>query len=305
MRRRALDIWLKEFDNLDTRRTNKYMLQPLLVYLGDKDVLEVEPLDLKKYQQNRLDKSERAPTTRNKHIKAIKAFFNYLVKELRVIPPPSPASALRTRKVHIDQRKRKQKAMTDDELEKLLDFVKWNERNHAIVLFLATTGARAGGAATLTLENLDLENLRAIVLEKGSKTRQVMYDERTAHALRLWLIRRPPAEHSFVFTYGTHPSKPLSVPAIGDIISRACKKVGLRRLGPHSLRHRIGHKFADEGVPPPITQSYLGHSNVQTTLEYYYPDDWKSMEAALRQLIQTPQSGGIHARIVELKKSSK
>ena len=294
----ALTLFLDEYDNENTRRVYHDCLKPLLKWLGEREANEVEGQDLVRYVQ-RLKTSGRADTTIQKHIKTIKTFFLWL-ERLNLISPPNPVRAVRQSRVV--RKVRKDKAMRDDELSQVLDFLKWKPRDYAMVLFLATTGCRAGGVANLKIEDLDLERMRAIVTEKGDKSRPVMYDAATATALRKWLLQRQPTDHTFVFTWG---SKALSSDAISQIVRRACIKVGVRSLGSHSLRHRIGHKFAEEGIAPTITQVYLGHSDVKTTLDSYYPDDWTHVEDTLRHLIQTPQGGeSANQKIVDLHKKA-
>lgn len=296
----AVTLFLDDYQNLATRRAYSDALTPLLGWLGnDRTAAEVEASDLIRYTQ-KLRESNRADTTIVKHIKTIKTFFLWL-ERLGLVSPPNPVRAIRQKR--IVHKIRKDKAMHDDELTRVLDYVKWKPRQHALILFLATTGCRAGGAAGLKIEDLDLEAHRAMVTEKGDKTRPVLFDEATANALRLWLIKREPCEHSYVFTW---QGKKITSAAVGQIVRRACLRVGVRSLGSHSLRHRIGHKFAEEKVAPTMAQVYLGHTDVTITLQAYYPDDWSSIEDALRQIIQTPGSeDSVRQKIVEIHKKAK
>ena len=47
-------------------------------------------------------------------------------------------------------------------------------RDKAILLFLLDTGCRAGGLFSLKVDDLDLQHLRANVLEKGEKGRTLL-----------------------------------------------------------------------------------------------------------------------------------
>lgn len=219
-----------------------------------------------------------ADATRTKYVKTLKTFFNWLVKNNFLTE--SPADFLRVMKVnpYIDP----EKAMTDEELEKLLDYVKWRARDLALVLFLADTGARAGGAAGLKWRDLDFEGLRGVVTEKGDKTRPVAFGEVCLTALKRWQQRTPESAGEYVFS---PLATPMTSASISQVITRACVCAGIRPLGSHSLRHRKGHQFADSRIAPTMAALALGHSDVRVTLESYYSQGWAKTDEALRELV--------------------
>jgi integrase len=218
-----------------------------------------------------------ADATRTKYIKVMKTFFNWLVKNNFL--EGSPAGFLKVPKVnpYVDP----EKAMTDEELRKLLDYVKWKPRDYALVLFLADTGARAGGASGLRWQDIDFEELRAIVTEKGDKSRPVAFGDLCASALKAWLIRRPKTAGLYVFSA---TKTPIKAPCISQIITRACVRAGVRPLGSHSLRHRKGHQFAENRIAPPTAALAMGHTDVNVTMGSYYPAGWARTDEALRAL---------------------
>ena len=52
-------------------------------------------------------------------------------------------------------------------------------------------------------------------------------------------------------------------------LAEACKRVGLRRIDWHTLRHTHSSLLHALGTPLKVTQSLLGHSRLATTLEVY------------------------------------
>lgn len=48
----------------------------------------------------------------------------------------------------------------------------------------------------------------------------------------------------------------------------ACRRRHTKRVHPHGLRHTHAAELAMEGVPMPIIQMQLGHSNAATTSRY-------------------------------------
>jgi integrase len=74
-------------------------------------------------------------------------------------------------------------------------------------------------------ENLSLDQGRAILREKGSKTRVVPFTRYTAQLLRDWLEVRPSeAQTVFCALWHDHYAKPLSVSGSNQIIRRLKNK---------------------------------------------------------------------------------
>jgi integrase len=274
----AIKLFLGQYKPT-TRRANQYPLGYMSDYIGHaRPITAIKPADLIEYT-NTLYERNYSPHTCYKHIKIIKTFFNWLVKigELDASP------AAKVRQANVRTYVTPDKAMTDDEYHRVLEYIRYNPRNHAIFLFLGDTGCRAGGAAGLKVDDIDLDNLSAIVTEKKDKTRHVWFGDACARALRVWLIRRPSNAGSYIFS---RDHKQLSAAAISQIIRRACITVGVRSLGAHSMRHRKGHQFNRENVSPIDAAIALGHENPQVTIDSYYGRQTAGAVQAVRKLAQ-------------------
>lgn len=245
---------------------------------------EITPAVLVEYFQNRVANRGLSPATVQKHAKTIKTFFNWCAR-LELIQR-SPAFAIRARRP--PRAISREKAMRDDELAAILDVLrhKYIPRDYALVLFLADTGCRRSGAANLRWQDMDLTALTAMVTEKGGNPRKVAFSEDSAKAISKWLFFRSVnyrIRDTYVFSLNGRPMNPENVSLI---IRRACRRAGVRVLSAHSLRHRKGHQFADARIAPSIAATALGHSDPLITVTYYYPSDWETAEAALRELMR-------------------
>lgn len=274
----AINLFLDSYPNAGTRRAYAQAVEQLCnVVLPQTEVNHVLPVHLVKFSQYVEEKSWK-PATKRKMIKGVKAFFNWLVKY--DVIDKSPARAIKTKRLQTYISR--DKAIAERELKEVIDYVRYKPRDYALIMFLADTGCRAGGAAGLRVDDIDFDHLTATVTEKGDKTRQVAFGQDTANALRAWLLHRPTSAGAYVFSRN---QRPLSSPSISVIVRRACKKVGVRSLGSHSFRHRKGHQLADNKVAPSIAATALGHADPIVTLQNYYPADWASAEQALRELV--------------------
>lgn len=273
-----LNLFLDQYKPT-TRRAYLDCLRPLVQFIGPARTPEdVKRTHLLEYS-NHLNMRSYSPATVRKHIKAIKTWFNWLVRIGFL--PATPADVLRAKRLALYVQR--DKAIKDHELEQVLQWTKFNPRNHALILFLADTGCRAGGAANLTITDLHLDRLTAEVVEKGDRRRPVAYGRACADAVRVWLQIRPASAGIYVFSRTDQPIKPAN---ISQIVRRACLRVGVRSLGSHALRHRKGHQLADAKVAPSVAARALGHQDVTTTLQNYYPADWETAERELRKLAQ-------------------
>lgn len=280
----AIQLFLSE-QRPTTSESYRHPLKRMCDFFGPSRLITtIKPADLAEYRQHletlRVNGNPYAPATMLKHIKTLKVFFNRMAK-MEVIDR-SPAFILKQKR--LPTYVSRDKAMTDQELAVLLDFVKRKPRDYALLLFIADTGCRISGAAGLTIGELDLENRRAWVEEKGDKRRQVAYGDLCARAVIQWLIARPKTAGQFVFsrTAGSMKADNISL-----MIRRTCKQVGIRVLSGHSLRHRKGHQLADQRTAPSIAATALGHSDPTITLRHYYPADWESAERELQKLVAT------------------
>lgn len=258
-----------------TAEAYQYPLRDFVKFVGGGKLLEaVSALHVGEWGAE-LDRRGYKVATYNKYIKSVRVFFNWLIK--MELCTNSPAKVLRIRKQN--RMIARDKAMTDDDLEKVLEYVRWRARDYALICFLADTGARAGGASGLKWEDVNLLKREATVTEKGDKARSVAFGGRCADALAGWRKKCPTSIWVF-----SRSNKPIQASAISQVVMRACAVVGVKVRGAHSLRHRKGYQFADARIAPSVAKTALGHENVLTTLQHYYPDDWERAKTSLEQL---------------------
>lgn len=281
----ALRLFLSEQRRATTRQQYELILSAMVHGVGASRAVDtITSVDLRQYMVDVRERKGRTgetitSTTINNHVKVVRAFFNWMVKHGDIAS--SPARGLKLDKVRapID----KDSAMEDYELERVLAYYRFRQPQLAIILFIADTGCRVGGAATLVMDNLQPVERTATVVEKGDEPRPVWFGERTSLAVNQWLLMRGQRNHEFVFC---HHAGPYEERSISQMIRRACKAVGVRSLGSHSLRHRKGFQMADAKLPATTAQLVLGHKDVKTTLDYYYPRDTERARKAVEELAE-------------------
>jgi len=288
---RAVEKWLRT--HIPTTRESYGKVMPVMVaFIGpDVPLVEVEPvavLDCIAAVKER----DLSPATVNKHIITLKAFFNWAVDA--GLLAESPARGVK--RVKLPSRVDRSKAMPDEVLAQVLDCARWKKRKRdfALILFLADTGARIGGAAGLRVNDVHLDEGRAYVIEKGNKRREVWFGERCADALRQWLDSRPKGAGAFVFS---RDGRKIQGRHLAQAFRRAVKDAECGTWSPHSLRHRKAYQLADAKTPPSVAATALGHSSPTITMNHYYPQDADRAEKAVRGVV-TPRRADDPVNIV-------
>jgi integrase len=144
-------------------------------------------------------------------------------------------------------------------------------RDPAIVLVLATTGARCIELHRADLEHLDGTHL--MLQGKGAKRRRVLLPDLTLEALDVWLEARglgPGPLFCPVLWGRIYRDRRLSRPAIANAVRHACIAAGLEAPlpTPHDFRHTFASSLLESGVDLSLVRDLLGHADISTTTRY-------------------------------------
>jgi integrase/recombinase XerD len=215
--------------------------------------------------------------TRNCRLAAIHSFFQYLAAR-------DPTVMNLARAVLGIQGKRANKPLLgyirQPDLETILaapDRSKvQGRRDHALLLFLARTGARVSEAIGLNVEDLTLQWPSQVLLRgKGSKQRIVPLAKDTAAVLRAYIEDRRAASESKAPVFLNARGRRLSRFGVIHILRQAVlitnmekSIVGTGAISPHTLRHSLAMGLLQSGVDPTTIQSWLGHASLNTTHQY-------------------------------------
>jgi site-specific recombinase XerD len=149
-------------------------------------------------------------------------------------------------------------------------------RDHALLLFLYNSGARAQEAADARVGWLHLSApFKVELLGKGRKWRTCPLWENTAQCLRALIASRPRVLGNDEYLFVNRRGGQLSRSGIADIIERAVARAAaanasLRgcRVTPHTFRHTTAMHLLQSGVEINVIRSWLGHVSLVTTNRY-------------------------------------
>lgn len=243
-------------------------------------LLSVSGKDFRRWQATvnaRVEAGEISPYTAHQQARDARQFGKWLEDERLV--RTSPAKRLRLPKLPEDI---PPKHISDIDLERVLEAAEQSgPRDYAIIRFLAATGARTEGVRSLRVGDVELNNCRAWVSEKGGKGRYVYFDDQTANALRAWLAARGKLEHDTFFVSLTGGG-PMGRYTVRSLCIRLGKASGVEgHHNPHAFRHAYAKRLLDNGAPLETVRELLGHSSIDVTRKFYGPwDDARRAEAA-------------------------
>ena len=132
---------------------------------------------------------------------------------------------------------------------------------------LSSTGMRVGELVKLNISDIDFANRECIVLGKGDKERKVYFDERTKiHLTRSLESRKDNNEALFVSLL--KPYSRLKISGVEIRLRELGRKLNIPKVHPHKFRRTLATRAIDKGMPIEQVQKLLGHTKIDTTLQY-------------------------------------
>ncbi len=146
-------------------------------------------------------------------------------------------------------------------------------RDHALLLFLYNTGARAQEVADLRIEHLHLgANPLARLHGKGDKWRTCPLWQQTEHLLTELIGSTQPTPTATDPVFASSPGQALTRYGIYKIVRRHAAILDDphtgRHVSPHTFRHTAAMHLLEAGVEVNVIRGWLGHADLTTTNRY-------------------------------------
>lgn len=190
----------------------------------------------------------------------ISSFFFWLEEENYILKSPM-------RRIHkIKTNKQVKETISDEDIEKLRDACKCT-RDLAIIDLLYSTGMRVGELVNLNRSDVNFELRECIVFGKGGKARKVYFDAKAKLHLQEYLNGRVD-DNPALFVTLDKPFERLKISGVEIRVRSLGKGVGLTKIHPHKFRRSMATRAIDKGMPIEQVQKILGHSQIDTTMQY-------------------------------------
>jgi site-specific recombinase XerD len=239
------------------------LLRKLTVTIHNPELTTITASQIRTYLRY-LRTSGLSEDTLHGHTRALHRFFRWYSEETQTPNPMEHIKYPRQPKPKVP------KAASIADVLKLFEVCGDSDvgkRNKAILAFLLDTGCRAAGLTSLTIDGLDMERRRAIVLEKGNELRTVFFSPATAELISAWLLVRNPASN---YVFHSKTGRRMRADNLGMLLARLKKKAGVTgRVNPHSFRHGFAREYILSGGDMGTLSRILGHKDIQTTQNSY------------------------------------
>ncbi|OLR59011.1 integrase [Anaerostipes sp. 494a] len=190
----------------------------------------------------------------------ISSFFSWLEEEDYILKSPM-------RRIHKIKTKQKVKEIiSDEEIEKLRDICSC-PRDLAMIDLLYSTGIRVGELVNLNISDINFEDRECVVFGKGDKERRVYFDAKAKLHLQNYLGTRNDNNPALFVTLDS-PHSRLKISGVEIRIRKLGRKLNLNKIHPHKFRRTMATRAIDKGMPIEQVQKILGHSQIDTTMQY-------------------------------------
>lgn len=190
----------------------------------------------------------------------ISSFFSWLEEEDYILKSPM-------KRIHKIKTKQPVKEIISDEAIELLRDNCECSRDLAMIDLLYSTGIRVGELVNLNISDVNFGARECVVFGKGDKERKVYFDAKAKLHLQNYLGKRDDDNPALFVTLNA-PHNRLKISGVEIRIRTLGRKLGMVKIHPHKFRRTMATRAIDKGMPIEQVQKILGHSQIDTTMQY-------------------------------------
>ena len=237
----------------------KMTVEHLLATL-DVPVRKMTTDEIRSYLANYQQRNNCSKVTVDNVRRNISSFFSWLEEEDYILKSPM-------RRIHkIKTKQSVKETISDEMIEKLRDNCEC-ARDLAMIDLLYSTGIRVGELVRLNISDIDFEERECIVYGKGDKERRVYFDAKAKLHLQNYINSRHD-DNPALFTTLDAPYDRLKISGVEIRVRELGRKISMERIHPHKFRRTMATRAIDKGMPIEQVQKLLGHSQIDTTMQY-------------------------------------
>lgn len=208
-------------------------------------------------------------TSINRHLSAIRSFYEYLLKEGKT--SNSPFRLIKGPK----KEKKLPNYLKYDEFLDLLnacDETNLGKRNRMILELLFATGVRVSELINIKIDDINFKAREIKIIGKGKKMRIVYFNKTCQQVMSDYVINAREAllkgkKNDYLFI--NHLGNTLTRRGVADILEKLITKSAIKhKISPHTLRHTFATLMLNEGMDIREVQELLGHAKLSTTSVY-------------------------------------
>lgn len=234
-------------------------------------------LDVQAWLAGRLETRSSAAVSTD--YKALRNFFSFLFEE--GLWSTDPTAKVKSIRVRYESRE----SPPIEDVEAVLQY-QCHDHNDTpkfklMTLILATTGLRISEAAGAKRARIYPSRCQMIVIGKGDKEGTVPVPAATMQAMMAYMEANP-TDSPYLFPGDTSTGY-WTISAYEKTLRRACRKLGVKKMIPHQLRHFFATFALQKGAKLEVVSKILRHASVGTTANIYRHVLTAEMDEASRQ----------------------
>ena len=226
----------------------------------ENNIRKITTEEMREYLSNYQKRNNCSNVTIDNVRRNISSFFSWLEEEDYILKSPM-------KRIHKIKTKTVVKnTISDEGIEKLRDNCK-EKRDLAIIDLLYSTGIRVGELVNLNIDDIDLDGRECVVYGKGDKERRVYFDAKAKVHLKEYIDNRTDNNEALFVTLDA-PHDRLKISGVEIRLRKLGRELELERIHPHKFRRSMATRAIDKGMPIEQVQKILGHSQIDTTMQY-------------------------------------
>ena len=233
----------------------------------NKHYTDVNPSDIRLYLA--IQKSNGVSNRTMENVRAnLSAFFKWMEREEKISRNPCASiSAIKyTDKIRLP--------FSMVEIDLLRSACK-TDKERALLELLLSSGIRVSELTDLTIKDINFDDYSVNVkCGKGGKSRTTYINELTkTHLLKYLTARQFLGEYLFY----NKKKEPLNPGGVRFILKQIGERANVNNVHPHRFRRTFASGMARRGMEVQEIKKLLGHSNINTTMEYVYTSDEQTL----------------------------
>lgn len=237
----------------------KSTVEHLLQYV-DTPIRKITTDEIRGYLAKYQEKGGCSKTTVDNIRRNISSFFSWLEEEDYILKSPM-------KRIHKIKTVQPVKETISDELIERLRDACLCKRDLAMVDLLYSTGIRVGELVRLNIDDISFEERECVVFGKGDKERRVYFDAKAKLHLQDYLKERND-DNPALFVSLDAPHRRLKISGVEIRIRGLGRSINVEKIHPHKFRRTMATRAIDKGMPIEQVQKILGHSQIDTTMQY-------------------------------------
>jgi len=242
-------------------------LKKLKPFFKGKMLADIGPQMAENYKAKRI--TAVAKSTANREITLLKTIFSKAVEWGRI--EKNPMSTVKKFK----EKLKDMRILKDYEAIRLIDSA--NSHLKPVLIIALNTGMRRSEILSLKWEHVDFRKGLIFIKDSKSSDREI-----PINYMVFEILKGLPRVHEHIFfnpITGTH------IKDVDASFKAACKRVDIKGLRFHDLRHTAASRMIQAGVDLVTVSRILGHASIQMTMRYVHPTT-EIMRDAVKKLAE-------------------